>query len=698
MNKQKKPSLQPGLEKSLHLFYAAPQPAPDFAERLQADLLRRQSELLAGEALETSQVKPRRTLPLHKRRLRALWLALLGLLALSGLAYTLLRLGGFIPGFGFTSGSQVYVLQESVEAANGGLRVRLEQVVADAEKLQTELSISGLPEEVYFLDALIQPAGAQQPLPAELGNSRQADGITHLTYLFAALPAASRSAVLFLSTPDGLTLELPFNLRLLEPSEMVPLPAGGSSPQLSEVSQGVYLQLKNVAVNSSSTILQVSLETNDPHIQTAGPWGLVLKDEAGKVYPLEEITPATLSSSGNTRIYRTVPFNGDENLVLSLEAFPASSGLALLFDLEENAPVFTLDLGREPVIGQIWQVNEVLNSGDLRLKVLSVELEEGLRLAFEVEPGPAVSGVMFSSPDPLIRGSSGGVPVQEGNVQAFLELSDIPENPLQIYLKRIYYSVQGEWLIHWHPPAAPSVPEISLSPAPSQVSEVQESSLPTPEHPILAEIQSYSQQFNTPLRQGPAWVFTQTETFTNLQAGQTYPPPYLKSESWIEIDAQGYILRALYRDYNEAGQVIQEALSIGNYSLNLSSGESIISEGSPYRLTLDLLPDLSAAVKFGSTITREEVTCEDGSPCLIISEWETFAEPFQNPGETQKFYGSGLRGWINMQSGQQVQYQSFWILEDGSEWVNSTLRYVLVEKLESPSQEVLNVLERVVVP
>ena len=578
------------------------------------------------------------------------------------------------------------------------MHVSLQQAFADAEKLQVEMSISGLPEEIYFLEAFIQPAGTQQSLPAGLGNSHQADGITRITYLFEALPTGSRSAVLFLTTPDGVTLELPFNLRPLEPSEMVPLPAEGSSPQLSEVSQGVYLQLKNVAVNSSSTILQVSLETDDAHIQTAGPWGLTLKDEAGKVYPLEEITPDNLSSSGNTRIYRTLPFKGNEKLVLSLETFPASSGLALLFDLEEKTPGFTLDLGREPVIGQIWQLNEEINSGDLSLKVLSAELKDGPRLAFEIEPGPAVSGVMFSSPDPLVSGSTGGVPVQEGNVQAFLELSDIPENPLRIYLKRIYYSVQGEWQIHWQPPAAPPAPEAAPLPSPFPTAEVQTVQTQIPEDPILAEIRSYSQQFNTPLQQGPAWVFTQTETFTNLQAGQTYPPPYLKSESWIEIDAQGYILRALYRDYNEAGQVIQEALSIGNYSFNLSSGESIISEGSPYRLTLDLLPDLSAAVKFGSTITREEGTCEDGSPCLIISEWETFAEPFQNPGEPQAFYGSGLRAWINTESGQQVQYQSFWLLEDGSERVHATLQYVLVEKLESPPQEVLDVLEGVVVP
>ena len=699
MSKQKSPSLQPGLKKSLHLFYAAPQPSQDFAAGLQDDLLERQRELLAGEATKTIQTKPRPYSSIKNRRLRALWLALLGLLALSGLAYTLLRLGGFIPGFGFTSGSQVYVLQERIEASGAGLQVSLEQAFADTEKLQINLTVRDLPQEICFLEAQILPAGSQELLPAEWGsNTLEKDGKTSLIYIFAPLPARTYSAEFHLTTPDGQTLKIPFNLRPPEPSEVVPFPAVVNNPQQSPVRQGVYLQLEYVAVNSNETILQVSLNTTGPFIQSSGIWGVSLKDEEGRVYPLTEITTENLSSGGNRRIYKTLPFTGNEKLVLSLETFPASSGLPLYLELDENASGFTLDLGREPMPGQKWEINKELGSEDLQVQVLSVELQEGPRLVFEVKPGPGVSGLFLSSSDPLVTGMQGSAPVQEGTLHTTLELSKIPESPLKINLRWIYYSVKDEWQIYWQPPAALPAPETTPSPSPSPVAEVQTAQTQTPEDPILAEIQRYSVQFNTLLQQGPAWVFTQSETITNLQAGQTYPPPYLKSESWIEIDAQGTIQRALYRDYNEAGQVIQEALSIGNYSLNLSSGESLVSERGPYQLNLDLLPDLSAAVDYGSTITREEGVCEDGSPCLIITEWETFAKPFQNPGETQIFYGSGLRAWINTQSGQQVQYQNFWLLEDGSERVHSTLQYVLVEKFESAPQEVLDVLEEVIVP
>lgn len=54
--------------------------------------------------------------------------------------------------------------------------------------------------------------------------------------------------------------------------------------------------------------------------------------------------------------------------------------------------------------------------------------------------------------------------------------------------------------------------------------------------------------------------------------------------------------------------------------------------------------------------------------------------------------------WISLQSGQQVKFESFWVLENGQERVDFTQRTLLVEKVESPPQEILDILAKVVAP
>jgi hypothetical protein len=54
--------------------------------------------------------------------------------------------------------------------------------------------------------------------------------------------------------------------------------------------------------------------------------------------------------------------------------------------------------------------------------------------------------------------------------------------------------------------------------------------------------------------------------------------------------------------------------------------------------------------------------------------------------------------WINLQTGQQVKYQSFRLLSDNQKQVDATQISVLVEKVAQPPQDVLELLARVVVP
>lgn len=208
-----------------------------------------------------------------------------------------------------------------------------------------------------------------------------------------------------------------------------------------------------------------------------------------------------------------------------------------------------------------------------------------------------------------------------------------------------------------------------------------------------------AQKFDAPFRQGAGWVQILTETESRQQPGRVFPPAAITSEQWLELDARGYVIRSLWTDRDATGNIIQQSGTIGNYSLNFTTGDAVYNEYGRYPFTMDILTrDLAAAAQYGTTVTRTETTCDDDSPCLLVTLAETFTTPIQNPGESETFSGAFSKIWIDRQSGLQRQQQSGWILADGGFLVNSTYRILRVEKVNTPPDEILRILNGVILP
>lgn len=208
-----------------------------------------------------------------------------------------------------------------------------------------------------------------------------------------------------------------------------------------------------------------------------------------------------------------------------------------------------------------------------------------------------------------------------------------------------------------------------------------------------------TKKFDAYLQQGPGWVHIVSESHTVPQPRQTYPPPYLKTDEWFEIDADGMMLRSVHTDWSSSGQILQQAATVGNYSTNFMDGRSRTGDGKRYPVSLDLFGmSLKLPLGDGTTVLRKSTTCENGSPCLLITLRSNFDPPLQNPGEALAFYGSCKRVWIDVQTGQQVKSEFFWVFKDGKEAYPSTSKVLLVEKVTAAPQEILNVLAKVVVP
>ncbi|HAF61576.1 MAG TPA: hypothetical protein DCK95_04545 [Anaerolineaceae bacterium] len=694
--------LQPNLESAMSQFYVSQEPEPVFAAHLEERLRQRQRELVSQKRKFRFSFADKRRAMIQKLRAQpilAFFFAILSLAAITGIVYALGRLTGFIPGFGFTSeGEIVYVLAEPVESSAGGNTLHGDQAGRGEDQFWVELTVEGdgLSEWEDFSKAFVQQPDHEPVEFRTSGSSGIIENEVELSYSFPPLVNQPQEVTLLIEDLYGQDFAISLELEPVEEGEVVPVPAEASILQKSESHQGVQLVLDNVAVNSEKTIFQVSLHYDQPHTWVIGPWNVTLSDEKGSLYPLTDITPTTMHSE-DTHIYKTIPFDGTEKLVLTLATFPPSDSLSLFTDFSEDSPSFTFDAGENPEIGQLWKLNHALSAGSFDLKVISATLTDEPGLVFEIETGPSVSGARFYSTDPLVTGSTGGIPVHNGNITAGLTFSGMPEQPLEIQLMGVYYQAKGTWQIHWQPPAAPpqdmTAPTRTVAPTMLPLP----SATPITGNPLLLEVKQLADKYDAPFQKGPGWVHVVQETTSDPRAGQTYPPAYLKSEQWYEIDREGYVTRIVWLDYNSDGQIIQQSATVGDYSINFTTGDSGLNNGLRYRFSLDIVTQsLSKADQNGTQVLRENSKCEDGRPCLLITMQNNFASAVQNPGEEQAFSGTGQRAWIDLETGQQVKHQSFWLLEDGSESVISTKSTVLVEKVSNPPQKILDILEKVI--
>jgi hypothetical protein len=275
----------------------------------------------------------------------------------------------------------------------------------------------------------------------------------------------------------------------------------------------------------------------------------------------------------------------------------------------------------------------------------------------------------------------------------------IPQQPFEVRITQVYYTAQGSWKIYWQPTMASTSWAEESMPIPTPTVILEATPTEASSDPIYLEVLALAQKFDAPFQKGPGWVHVINEGISDPRPGQTYPLPYIRTELWYEIDKDGYITRYVWLDKDDKGQIVQQSVTVGNYSINFTTGDSGYGDGERYRFSMDMLShSLSQAEKYNTKVIREETVCEDGQPCILITLLDTFSQPAQNPGEPQAFYGTGRRTWINVETGQQVKTESFWRFEDSTERVDNTTRVLLVEKAAAPPQEILDIFAKVITP
>jgi hypothetical protein len=626
---------------------------------------------------------------------------LLALVLLSGVAYAAGRLTGFVTGFGFVSdASTTRVLENPIEVTKNGITFLVEKAVSDETRSWLEVSLSHTPYPDAAYDAVILlPDGQSIPLQAATSQESLSDKVP-LLFEFPRLPANSGALTLQLKyahfrQDDWTSILIPLKLRLLRADELIPSQPISSGPRQSKTQGGLTLVLDNVAPASDKTILQVSLRFEQAGMMLNAPWGVILSGDNGKIYPLTEV----LNDSNNqSKTYETLPFHGGETLTLSLTTFPESGSLPLSVTVPVEQPDFTFEPGKNSQVGQRWELDERIQVSGFEIRATGAELLSDGALQFEFAPTPNVSGVMLYSP--LSSGGEGSIPVENAPFTAKLWFESIPGQPIPVNITRVGYTAHGQWQIHWQAPAAPDGMLIGPTNTPPPTAAV----FLTPTailigDPLLLQVQVLAQKFDASLQHGPGWIHLVITNEIRQRAGQTFPPPFYTTEQWLELDAEGYVIRSILTDRDKGGTVIQQTVTIGNYFVNFTTGETGYNEFERYLFSADMLTnDLIQAAQYQSQVTHAEEPCDDGTPCLLVTLFDAFAQASQNPGETQEITGMGRKTWVKLDSGQQVKVQAFSQLDDGSQRVEYTQITVIAENVGSPPNEVQKIINSVVRP
>ena len=451
---------------------------------------------------------------LRARPALAIAIVILALLLLTGVAYAIGRLTGYIPGVGFVEKNSLRVLAEPVSQTRDGITVSIEQVFVDSERtiiiykaegltiqaanskgegggnpfgsvqllrlpdgstLQESTSYTGTPEPL--LDN-IKTEGGWPSYVARLVYPPIPSDVNELTLLIPVLQnmpvgaAPENWEIIFHLKPAPADITyapvIEFTPALENATTSAPVAGDTSVPALSNVStvNGFTFQLDNVIELEDGYVFTGNLSWNDSVFPTnkgmiAEAVIPVLTDANGQVIPIEEVplNGAVMNEHNMPWSYRTnrKAFTGP--LTFSISSIKTS--------ISASPVDFEIDFGSNPQIGQRWEVNRdfVVEGKTVRLLAVSLgpvpDTCQGVGVGFEFTPNPLgiydyVEDTIPQEPMVCLNehgGGGGGEPVNSNIFYAGVSYKDMPSGLHHYSIDvSVPYEINGPWQVTWTPP------------------------------------------------------------------------------------------------------------------------------------------------------------------------------------------------------------------------------------------------------
>ncbi|MBL8076699.1 MAG: DUF4179 domain-containing protein [Anaerolineales bacterium] len=322
---------------------------------------------------------------LRTRPVLVVLIALLILLALSGVAYAIGKSLGYIPGLGIVDQSApLQVLAEPVSQTQDGITITVKDAIASADKTIVTYAVENIPpEKLSPAKDVPCPDWPQLKLPdGTLYELSGGDGNVHeMRLIYAPLPANVQDVTLLIPCIQGaghVTLPLPENWEL--PIRFIPAPADMTVFSVTELTPSPAAEAN--VVKNPLTITKV-IETNDSYILTgellvplplgqsdSGVYGLRITDGNGKDVSFEGF-PQDIGmptpTSPNAEVW-SVKF--DKGFVPPIQITYTKQ--YILADSSLETIEFDFDAGDDPQKVQAWQLDREFTLADRTFTLNSV--------------------------------------------------------------------------------------------------------------------------------------------------------------------------------------------------------------------------------------------------------------------------------------------------------------------------------------
>lgn len=440
---------------------------------------------------------------LRTRPFTAILIALFVLLALSGAAYALGRVFGYVPGVGLVENdSGMRVLVEPVSVTRDGVTLTVTQALVYSDHVQLVYEVKGIApendsstftgEQLNSLDQTTFCGGpttmpfsdndARLRLPDGTFINRTMDMSKYPENVFATKPAFEAAV------PADVT-ELTMALKCIPWARLGAVPENWEVPlKLKYVPAGTVIgqPVLDVTPSVSSAVhdngFTVALDKVVPQDDRYSFYFTITPDErkdAALAYSPASASVVDATGQKIALIYMSPPpvtHDVAEPWELQSVAKPAYGPYTFVLDkifvdyAEDGSNVIEFDMGENPQVGQIWNINQILHLAGTDVKVISATLVEsdprlqslpantqGIKFTFEATDGK--TPFKISLMEYLNRNiSNGALPFSE-NIEPAPKYTltvfypnGVPTGKIRFAVDMQTVMVTGNWQLAWASP------------------------------------------------------------------------------------------------------------------------------------------------------------------------------------------------------------------------------------------------------
>ncbi len=411
----------------------------------------------------------------------AFLVALLILLAVSGVAYAIGRSLGYIPGVGLVEQSApIRALAEPVSVTRDGITWSVTNAVLAADKSVVLFTLEGVAWEAFPHDENISGCGETPYLRLPDGSTLEitsGGGALHdMRFVYPPVSQEVNDLTLVMpcilgtlpgKAPENWEVPLRFVpapelsiAEVIDISTPTPAPTSIQTPSLEEqrpVTQEP-LQLQQVIDTTDGYIFLLTFtdlpQPDGSRITAFMSDALTITDAQGQ--------PVYVSSVNDLDLSEAAP---DVDMVWTYRLASKTQAWPLTFQVQsstvnvlETNTAFTFDTGANPMPGQEWTLNQDLEIGGYSLRVVSVRFD-GSGYSFMFASAPEVDNLGLEIAGATAVGGGGGSDGQ-GNLSASLDYQDVvPTGQLTVTITTLTTRHPGPtYSLRWQPEEPSNVP------------------------------------------------------------------------------------------------------------------------------------------------------------------------------------------------------------------------------------------------